>query len=322
MRIYEVQFPILKNGLTFNFVYALPVTLESGKFSRALKEIYTHSTTFPLPPAFLFSFAYMLNPQGQSEFEQWLEIAEKRGVYVFVDSGAFTEYIQKVRNRPTLGITVDSYAKFLSQYAQHIDVAFELDVIGDPEASYKQFLELMEYPVSSQIPILPVMHWNAPWGFLDKLSQYPYIALSPRTGLPAPEGKEKVPDLQVSYASTNRWVELCTKSLPHTKVHLLGYFSRQLFSRAKIFSADRSVRSMATGKVVFGASTLYISERLGAAVDQHSRAEKRISDLLERPEFSDLKGWADSLTTFSILRLMAFGAAALTASEEGATYSL
>lgn len=101
----------------------------------------------------------------------WTEILDEFSVVI--DSGAFTVYRQQMKkrdNEPNLFdiedipmITVEEYASFITRYHNHPKITgfFNLDVIGDPHATKKNFKRLKELvPHANLFPV---------WQFEDSL---------------------------------------------------------------------------------------------------------------------------------------------------------
>lgn len=85
------------------------------------------------------------------KIETWLESLYAAGIKIVLDSGAFSAY--------TLGdpIDIDDYARFRIKYADYIEYAFMLDVIGDPEGTYKNYIYLSnEYKGVDFVPVWQV----------------------------------------------------------------------------------------------------------------------------------------------------------------------
>lgn len=88
---------------------------------------------------------------------------------IFADSGAFSG--------KTIGvdISVDEYAKWVKRWRHYFNVYCNLDVIGDPGATYKNQKYLED---KHGLTPLPVFHFGADFKYLEQLvGEYPYIAL-------------------------------------------------------------------------------------------------------------------------------------------------
>jgi len=92
---------------------------------------------------------------------------------VFADSGAFSAHTQGAE------VNVDAYADWLHQWDHLFTVRANLDVIGDPEATWanQQRLE------GRGCDVLPVFHTSEPWEWLDRYADgHDYIALGGMVG--------------------------------------------------------------------------------------------------------------------------------------------
>lgn len=117
-------------------------------------------------PYHLESFHYV----GRGEID---DEVRRTGAKIFMDSGAFSMFTQ--------GITVDldRYAAFLSQRADYIEVASNIDVIGagNERGSYQNQKELEKFRLP--VPVCPVHHARDDDSWLVKYLDegYPYIFL-------------------------------------------------------------------------------------------------------------------------------------------------
>ncbi|MER7835348.1 hypothetical protein ABTY98_05405 [Streptomyces sp. NPDC096040] len=121
----------------------------------------------------LCSYAYF---RGHN-FGPLLESVHQGPAMVFGDSGA--------HSARTLGIslTLDGYATWCHRWDQHLTLYANLDVIGAPEATWRnqQALETQH-----GLTPIPVFHTGEPWSYLERYIDegYTYIALGKLLGNP------------------------------------------------------------------------------------------------------------------------------------------
>ena len=97
---------------------------------------------------------------------------------LFIDSGAYSASTQNVE------INIKEYIKFIKKYEKYIDVYANLDVIGDPEATYKN-QKIME---KAGLKPLPCFHYGEDWSWLEKyIKEYSYIALGGMVPISTPK---------------------------------------------------------------------------------------------------------------------------------------
>lgn len=126
------------------------------------------------PFKMLCSYAYF-RPTDMEAFVG--RMSDQRGVMIFGDSGA--------HSARTLGLhlTLDDYAKWCERWDKLLTVYSNLDVIGAPEATYRNQKDLERRGL---MPI-PVFHTGEPWEWLERYLDegYTYIALGALLGNPA-----------------------------------------------------------------------------------------------------------------------------------------
>lgn len=98
-----------------------------------------------LTPAVLFSYFDVIDRP------EVLDTYYDHGVRLMMDSGAYTV--------ATRGLTVDrdAYTRFLDRLWPKLTVAAALDVIGDPAASWENYVWMRE-----RLPVMPVYHVDEP----------------------------------------------------------------------------------------------------------------------------------------------------------------
>jgi hypothetical protein len=179
-------------------------------------------------PHGLGSFAYL----NDCQIEHWAEMIKiAKAPRILIDSGAFTAY--------TTGkvINVKEYGKWALefkrqwQHLMHSLEFFNLDVIGDEDASDKN-LGILE---SMGLKPLPIFTYKGDIKYLEKyINNYDYLALG---GLVGKTTKEQV-----------AWLDYCFKyviahykktgEMPRT--HLLGVTKQSLLERYPCYSSDSS----------------------------------------------------------------------------------
>lgn len=99
-----------------------------------------------------------------------LAMARRHRWRTFLDSGAFTAIRTNER------IDVGRYADFCLEHGRAFDVVSNLDVIGDPEGSAKNFAVLVKRKVPH---VIPVYHYGSDPKFLDAIldAGADYVAL-------------------------------------------------------------------------------------------------------------------------------------------------
>ena len=151
-------------------------------------------------------------------------------VDLFLDSGAFSAWTQGIE------INIQDYINFIKEHKDYINVYANLDVIGDPEATWKNQLIMEE----AGLDPLPVFHKNEPVKYLLKyLENYDYIALGGMVGAP-----DLLPWLDTMFSNylTN------PDGMPKVKVHGFGLTSLRLLLRYPWWSVD-STSWVVTGRL-------------------------------------------------------------------------
>jgi hypothetical protein len=145
-------------------------------------------------------------------------------VSLFLDSGAFSAWSKGHE------INIDDYADFIDEYIEYLTVYANLDVIGDPEATYKNQKYLEE---ERGLKPLPCFHFGTDVTFLERyLSEgYEYLALGGMVGTPA---KKLIPWLDYLFS------EYLTDSegYPLLNIHGFGVTSLKLLLRFPWYSVD------------------------------------------------------------------------------------
>lgn len=138
--------------------------------------------------------------------------------HLLVDSGAFT--FQKKK-----GITVEQWIKKALNLEQYASEIISLDVIGDAQKSYDNYIE-----IKKSLDVIPTFHVGSDIEYLKKYLEHTNrIAIGGMVGL-----KSEITKLK-NYL--NEIFKLFNpKDLP--KFHAFGYFSQQILEHYPFFSAD------------------------------------------------------------------------------------
>lgn len=159
--------------------------------------------------------------------------SKDKKVDLFLDSGAFSAWSQGKE------IDIYEYIDFIKEHINVIDVYANLDVIGDPEATWKNQM-IME---KAGLKPLPVFHYGEDEKWLKRMltKDYDYISLG---GM-----------VPISTSDLIHWLDyvyktyLCDdKGMPIVKVHGFGLTSLRLMVRYPWFSVD-STSWVLTGRM-------------------------------------------------------------------------
>jgi len=140
-----------------------------------------------------------------------------KGHDIFLDSGAFSAM--------TLGkdIDIDEYCNFI--ISAGIKKYAVLDVIGDAQGTYENFLFMRsEYDLSP----IPVFHMGGTAGELERLLEYKYVALG---------GLVKSPNIDNHLKKC--WEIILKKSAP-PKIHGFGLTNIEMMKKYPWYSVDSS----------------------------------------------------------------------------------
>lgn len=86
---------------------------------------------------------------------------------LFLDSGAFSAFRSKAK------IDLVQYIEYLKREGEQFDIYAGLDVIGNPEQSWKNQLRMDR----AGLRAIPTFHVGEPWKVLDRYLDYDYMAL-------------------------------------------------------------------------------------------------------------------------------------------------
>lgn len=126
-------------GVEFYFSGSHPETSFTGFSRRA-----------DLTPAVLFSYFDVINRSDV------LDAYHADGYRLMMDSGAYTV--------ATRGLVVDreAYVRFLERMWPKLSIAAALDVIGDPDASWENYVWMAQ-----RLPVMPVFHVGEPLSLFE-----------------------------------------------------------------------------------------------------------------------------------------------------------
>jgi len=157
---------------------------------------------------------------------------KKLAVDLFLDSGAFSAWAQKTE------IDISDYIAFVKKYQRYITVYANLDVIGDPEATWKN-QEIME---KAGLNPLPVYHLEDDVSYLERcIKEYEYFCIG---------GMARGFNFSTRLSFLDKCFELvCDQPsrLPKAKVHGFGMTSLKLLLRYPWYSVD-STSWLVTGR--------------------------------------------------------------------------
>lgn len=157
-------------------------------------------------------------------------MGKKHKIDLFLDSGAFSAFTQKIE------IDIYEYIKFIKENKKYINVYANLDVIGDAVGTLKN-QKIME---KAGLHPIPCFHFKEDFSYLENyVDNYEYIAL----GGVAQAGRK-----------VTEWMDLCFDVIcgkngkPKTKVHGFAVTSLRLMLRYPWYSVD-STSWVTTGRM-------------------------------------------------------------------------
>jgi hypothetical protein len=193
----------------------------------------------------LESYHYILKPP-------FVDRIRNDGQKIFLDSGAFTAYMQKKE------MHMDDYCDFVHRNKDIIEVvddalcASVLDGIGDPQKTW----ENQQYMESRGVRPLPCFHYGEDERYLDYyVANYSYITLG---------GMVPISTVQLHHWLDRIWEKHLTDGAgrPKTRVHGFGLTTIPLMERYPWFSVDSSSwqQSSSFGSILVpGFGTLAVS---------------------------------------------------------------
>lgn len=117
----------------------------------------------------LFSYHYIVD--NKADQHEHLH-CHQRGVDCFLDSGAFSAF--------TKGLAIDlpAYSAYALEQAARYRLIAALDVIGDAEASWSNYLWMLEQGSVPFDKLMPCFHYGEPYEALDRMASLAhYIAI-------------------------------------------------------------------------------------------------------------------------------------------------
>jgi len=172
--------------------------------------------------------------------KNWFIMNTKNKVELFLDSGAFSAWTQKIE------INIDDYIEFIKQHKDVIDVYANLDVIGiggkqPNQLTAKRTLENQKIMEAAGLSPLPCFHFGEPTRYLKRyIRDYNYIAL----GVAGNVGRKLIPWLNDCFSKY-----ICDeKGFPKVKIHGFAVTSLPLMLRYPWYSVD-STSWVVTGRM-------------------------------------------------------------------------
>lgn len=175
------------------------------------------SSIYLLKGGHLFSYYYV------NLDKLWYMESRSNKVELFLDSGAYSAATQKVE------IKIEDYISFIKENKQYIHVYANLDVIGNPAATWKNQM-IMEKAGLSPIP---VFHYGQDIKWLLKIisKKYPYIALGGMVGKSTSVLANWLDTIWNTYLTDDEGYPIC-------KVHGFGMTAFSLMRKYPWYSVD------------------------------------------------------------------------------------
>jgi len=205
----------------------------------------------------------------------------KKKISLFLDSGAYSAWSKNIE------INLQEYIEFIKKHKKYIDIYASLDVIGDPEKTYENHLEMERQGLKPLI----CFHKNEDYKWLKLyLEKYEYIALGGIAG---------GDNFRVVQKHLDKcWDIICnTKDgIPKHRIHGFGLTSLKLMLRYPWYSVDSTswvmtsrfgsvyVPKIRKGKYIYGESNwkVCVSDRspsikeAGKHITSFSTPERKI----------------------------------------------
>lgn len=173
----------------------------------------------------LWSYYHLKDSNGKMK-------RKKNKVNLFLDSGAFSAWSQGEE------IDIQEYIEFIKEHKDVIEVYANLDVIGDPEATWENQLIMEEAGLSP----LPCFHYGSPEKYLKRyVEKYEYISLGGMVPVSTPALIEWLDPIWTDYITDSQ-------GMPKVKVHGFGLTSLKLMMRYPWYSVD-STSWVVTGRL-------------------------------------------------------------------------
>lgn len=151
---------------------------------------------------------------------------------LFIDSGAYSAWALSLgaEEGEEVTINIDEYIEFIRYFEPYIDAYANLDVIGDGQGSYENWL----YMRAKGLNPLPVFHAGTDLKFLKAyLKEADYLCLGALTGGTLPETIRSLDMIWGHYLTDG-------KGMPLLKVHGFGLTTIRSIRRYPWYSVDSS----------------------------------------------------------------------------------
>ncbi len=157
---------------------------------------------------------------------------------LMLDSGAFTAWTKGI------SINMEELISFIEKIRP--EFAIQLDVIGDEEATWKNYKKMMK-----KVNVLPVIHYMASEKHIKRVFEHDYVCLG---GL-VPYAKKK--------KELKAWLDYIYsfKKAHEKRIHCLGITTQNILQKYPFYSADstawisatrhRTVASFEQGKLIY-----------------------------------------------------------------------
>ena len=192
----------------------------------------------------------------------------KPKVSLFLDSGAFSAWSQKAH------IDIDEYIAFIKQHEDVLEIYANLDVIGDPVATWEN-QRIME---AAGLKPMPVYHSEDPVRYLHQcLDNYDFFAIGGMAKGFTQSQRQQFLD--------RSWGIVCNTpdKLPRAKIHGFGMTSFKLMRRYPWYSVDSTswVMTSRTGAIFVpppkrDGSWNYHADPIKVALSSQSPAQKDV----------------------------------------------
>ena len=167
----------------------------------------------------LISYAYMTSEDFCARVQQ---LVEQRRINVMIDSGAFTKHNAK---GDFSHINVDDYCKFLERYGELAEKYVMLDVVGNAEASKRNYEAMIERGLR---PMFVMTMFDKDYSYMREA-----VRLNPH--LCVAGGVTTKSDWLIK-----RFQDIYRYSNQEAKIHGLGYVTFPKMLQLPIFSVDSS----------------------------------------------------------------------------------
>jgi hypothetical protein len=148
---------------------------------------------------------------------QWSDLESLRAVVRLLvgDCGAFTYWQRNLKGKPGRGMCVERWCDFIAEHGHMFDQLIAFDVIGDADASLRNWIKMLDVLPSSVHPkLIPVWHEGDPAEHLDAYDpDARLVGLGRTTGRrPSADGRK----------ATFRFYDQAFNAYPKGSFHFLG----------------------------------------------------------------------------------------------------